>query len=251
MGQNGQFVINAQTQIVLTAKDAALKSIGQSLGGRLKSAAKIVLPIVPKAVPNAKNVIHLRQNKALRLGAEGYKLSVNPDRVILEAETPQGAFYGLQTILQLLPVEVFSPTAVEKITWAMPACEIQDKPRYGYRGLMLDVGRYFMPVSFIKKYIDMLALHKMNTFHWHLTEDQGWRIEIKKYPKLTQIGSKRKETIVGHYNENYPQRFDGKEHAGFYTQAEIKDIVKYAQAQHVTIIPEIEMPGHSSAALAA
>ena len=116
---------------------------------------------------------------------------------------------------------------------------------------MLDVSRYFMPVSFIKKYIDLLAFHKMNVFHWHLTDDQGWRIEIRKYPKLTQIGSKRKESLVGQYSENYPQKFDGKEIGGFYTQAEIKDIVKYAQSKFVTIIPEIEMPGHASAALAA
>jgi hexosaminidase len=116
---------------------------------------------------------------------------------------------------------------------------------------MLDVSRHFMPVAFVKKYIDLLALHKMNVFHWHLTDDQGWRVEIKKYPKLTQIGSKRKESTVGHYSENYPQKFDGKEHTGFYTQTEIKDIVKYAQAKFVTIIPEIEMPGHSTAALAA
>ena len=108
-----------------------------------------------------------------------------------------------------------------------------------------------MPASFVKKYIDLLALHKMNVLHWHLTDDQGWRIEIKKYPKLTQVGSKRKETLVGHYSENYPQKYDGKEYGGFYTQAEIKDIVKYAQAKYVTIIPEIELPGHATAALAA
>jgi hexosaminidase len=154
-GQSGQFKLNAQTQIVLTAKDAALKSVATSLGSALKSVAKKALPIASKAAPTAKNVIHIRQNKTLRLGTEGYRLSINPDRVILEAETPQGAFYGLQTILQLLPAEVFSPTMIENVKWAMPACEIQDKPRYGYRGLMLDVGRNFMPVSFIKKYIDL------------------------------------------------------------------------------------------------
>jgi hexosaminidase len=251
MGQNGQFSLNAQTQIILTAKDVALKPIAQSLGSAIKAASKLPLPIAVKAAPNAKNVIHVRQNKALPLGAEGYKLSVNADRVILESATPQGAFYGMQTLLQLLPVQVFSPTPVENIKWTMPACEIQDKPRFGYRGLMLDVSRHFMPVSFVKKYIDLMAFHKMNTFHWHLTDDQGWRIEIKKYPKLTQIGSKRKQSPVGNYFENYPQQFDGKEHGGFYTQADIKDIVKYAQAKYVTIIPEIEMPGHAGAALAA
>ncbi|MFN4145076.1 MAG: family 20 glycosylhydrolase [Runella sp.] len=251
MGQNGQFVLNPQTQIVVLPKDVALRPIAQNLSDFLKSSTKFALPLAVKATPNAKNSIYIRQNKALPLGTEGYKLSVNPDRIILEAATPQGAFYGLQTLLQLLPIEVFSPTPVENIKWAAPACEISDRPRFGYRGLMLDVSRHFMPVSFVKKMIDLLALHKMNTLHWHLTDDQGWRIEIKKYPKLTQIGSKRKETLVGNYFEHFSQRFDGKEHGGFYTQAEIKDIVKYAQSKYVTIIPEIEMPGHAGAALAA
>ena len=250
-GGEGQFFLNAQTKVIVTAKDAALKPIAQSLINTLKTASKLSLAIAVTAAPTAKNVIYIRQNKALGLGAEGYKLIVSADRVILETATPQGAFYGMQTIFQLLPAAVFSPAPVENITWAMPVCQIQDKPRFVHRGLMLDVSRYFMPVSFVKKYIDLLALHKMNVFHWHLTDDQGWRIEIKKYPKLTQIGSKRKETLVGQYSENYPQKFDGKENGGFYTQAEIKDVVKYAQSKYVTIIPEIEMPGHSSAALAA
>ena len=250
-GGEGQFFLNAQTKVIVTAKDAALKPIAQSLINTLKTASKLSLSIAVTAAPTAKNVIYIRQNKALGLGAEGYKLIVSADRVILETATPQGAFYGMQTIFQLLPAAVFSPAPVENITWAMPVCQIQDKPRFVHRGLMLDVSRYFMPVSFVKKYIDLLALHKMNVFHWHLTDDQGWRIEIKKYPKLTQIGSKRKETLIGQYSENYPQKFDGKENGGFYTQAEIKDVVKYAQSKYVTIIPEIEMPGHSSAALAA
>ena len=250
-GGNGQFVVNTQTKIILTAKDALLKPIAQSLVNTLKTASKITLPIAAAAPPAAKNIIYIRTNKALGLGTEGYKLLVSADKVVLEAATPQGAFYGIQTILQLLPTAVFSPTPVENVTWSMPVCQIQDKPRFGHRGLMLDVSRHFMPAAFIKKYIDLLALHKMNIFHWHLTDDQGWRIEIKKYPKLTQIGSKRKETLVGQYAENYPQKFDGKESGGFYTQAEIKDIVKYAQSKYITIIPEIEMPGHASAALAA
>ncbi len=126
-----------------------------------------------------------------------------------------------------------------------------DQPRFSYRGLHLDVSRHFMPVSFIKKYLDLMAMHKLNTFHWHLTDDQGWRIEIKKYPNLTKIGAKRKETLIGHYTENYPMKFDGQAHEGFYTQAEVRDLVKYAQARHITIIPEIELPGHALAALAA
>ncbi|AXE21610.1 beta-N-acetylhexosaminidase [Runella rosea] len=250
-GGEGTFVLNAQTKIIVTAKDAPLKPIAQSLVTTLKTASKLPLAVAATATPTAKNIIYIRLNKALGLGTEGYKLSVSADRVMLDAGTPQGAFYGLQTILQLLPTSVFSPVPVENVSWSMPVCQIQDKPRFGHRGLMLDVSRHFMPVSFIKKYIDLLALHKMNIFHWHLTDDQGWRIEIKKYPKLTQVGSKRKETLMGQYSENYPQKFDGKENGGFYTQAEIKEVVKYAQSKYVTIIPEIELPGHSSAALAA
>ncbi len=250
-GGEGTFVLNAQTKIIVTPKDAPLKVVAQSLATTLKTASKLPLAIVATAAPTAKNVIYIRLNKALGLGIEGYKLSVSTDRITLEAATPQGAFYGVQTILQLLPTAVFSPVPVENVAWSMPVCQIQDKPRFIHRGLMLDVSRHFMPVSFIKKYIDLLALHKMNIFHWHLTDDQGWRIEIKKYPKLTQIGSKRKETLVGQYSENYPQKFDGKEISGFYTQAEIKEVVKYAQSKYVTIIPEIELPGHSLAALAA
>ncbi|WP_428654146.1 glycoside hydrolase family 20 protein [Runella sp.] len=250
-GGEGKFEVNAQTKIIVTAKDVLLKPIAQSLATTIKTSSKLTLPIAATAAPTAKNVIYIRQNKALGLGPEGYKLLVSADKVTLEAATAQGAFYGLQTILQLLPAAVFSPVPVDNVSWSMPMCQIQDKPRFVHRGLMLDVGRYFMPVSFIKKYIDLLAVHKMNVLHWHLTDDQGWRIEIKKYPKLTQIGSKRKESLVGQYSENYPQKFDGKESGGFYTQAEIKDVVKYAQAKYVTIIPEIEMPGHATAALAA
>lgn len=250
-GGEGTFVFNAQTKIIVTTKDAPLKPIAQSLATTLKTASKLPLTVAATAAPTAKNIIYIRLNKALGLGTEGYKLSVSADRVMLEAGTPQGAFYGVQTILQLLPTAVFSPVPVDNVAWSMPVCQIQDKPCFGHRGLMLDVSRHFMPVSFIKKYIDLLALHKMNVFHWHLTDDQGWRIEIKKYPKLTQLGSKRKETLVGQYSENYPQKYDGKEHSGFYTQAEIKELVKYAQSKYVTIIPEIELPGHSSAALAA
>lgn len=250
-GSEGQFVVNGQTKIVVNAKDALLKPIAQSLASVLKTASKLNLAIALAASPTATNTIFIRLNKALGLGNEGYKLIVGKERVILESATPQGAFYGLQTILQLLPTAVFSPTPVENVAWTMPVCKIQDKPRFVHRGLMLDVARHFMPASFVKKYIDLLAVHKMNVLHWHLTDDQGWRIEIKKYPKLTQVGSKRKETLVGYYSENYPQKYDGKEYGGFYTQAEIKDIVKYAQSKYVTIIPEIELPGHATAALAA
>jgi len=171
-----------------------------------------------------------------------YTLEVSKNGIDIKGHDEEGVFYGIQTFIQLLPPHV-SNNKIE-----IPFLTIKDHPRFGYRGLHLDVGRHFMPVDFIKKYIDYIALHKMNYFHWHLTEDQGWRIEIKKYPKLTQIGAWRNGTIIG----RYPGRGnDNKKTGGFYTQAQIKEIVKYAADRYVTIVPEIEMPGHGSAAIAA
>ncbi len=181
--------------------------------------------------------------------SEGYSLSVNAEGVQIKAADKKGVFYGIQSFMQLLPPEVFK-TKQLSTTVDLSFLSIEDKPRFSYRGMHLDVCRHFFPPSDIKKYIDLLALHKMNTFHWHLTEDQGWRIEIKKYPKLQEIAAFRKETLVGHYNDQ-PQQYDGKRYGGFYSQEEIREIVQYAQERHITIIPEIEMPGHAQAALAA
>ncbi len=133
----------------------------------------------------------------------------------------------------------------------MPCGTIEDRPRFGWRGMMLDCSRHFMPIEFIYQWIDLLAIHKMNVFHWHLTDDQGWRIEIKKYPKLTEIGAWRKETLIGHALSKQQHRYDGTPHGGFYTQDQIRSVVKYAAARNVTVVPEIEMPGHSQAAIAA
>ncbi len=175
------------------------------------------------------------------LANEAYEMSINATGIHIRASHKKGFFYGIQSLIQLLPTD--------KQIATLPFMEIQDEPRFEWRGLHLDVGRHFFPVDFIKKYIDVMASYKFNTFHWHLTEDQGWRIEIKKYPKLTEIGSQRKETIV---EKNFnPYVGDGKPYGGFYTQEEIKEIVAYAQQRQVTIVPEIEMPGHSLAALAA
>ena len=173
---------------------------------------------------------------------ENYHLTIDEKNISVLAEANSaGNFYALQTIIQLLPTE-----KSQKL--ALPCLKIKDAPRFDWRGMHLDVCRHFYPVSFIKKYIDLIALYKMNTFHWHLTEDQGWRIEIKKYPKLTEIGAWRKGTMVGAYSD---QKYDSIPYGGFYTQEEIKEIVKYAAARYVTIVPEIEMPGHSMAAISA
>ena len=245
-GQSGQFTLLASTRVVTSpATDVSVKAVAQTFVSQVNAAHRLTLPVAATSPALAKGAhIFLSLNKKLNLGDEGYKLTVTQTRVTAEASTPKGLFYAAQTMRQLLPA-----TSGGMLT--MPACAITDKPRFSYRGLHLDVSRHFMPVSFVKKYIDLLAMHKQNTFHWHLTDDQGWRIEIKKYPKLTQIGSKRAETVIGQYYQNYPQQFDGQPVRGFYTQAEIRDVVRYAQSRFVTIVPEIEMPGHALAALSA
>lgn len=175
---------------------------------------------------------------------EGYQLNIIKSKIIITAKTAKGAFYAVQSLIQLLPIKT------DKKQIAIQCLEIKDEPQFVYRGMHLDVARHFFSVAFIKKYINLMAMLKMNTFHWHLTEDQGWRIEIKKYPKLQEIAAFRNETLIGHYSDQ-PHQFDGKKYGGFYTQEEIKDIVKYASERQITIIPEIEMPGHSQAAIAA
>jgi hexosaminidase len=171
-----------------------------------------------------------------------YHLSVDKKGIYIEGDNETGVFYGIQTLIQLLPM----PDAAHKLS--IPYVQIEDNPRFAYRGLMLDVGRHFMPVPFVKRFIDYLALHKMNYFHWHLTEDQGWRIEIKKYPRLTEVGALRDGTVIG---KRPWKGNDNERYGGFYTQDQIKEVVAYASKRYVTIIPEIEMPGHGSAAIAA
>jgi hexosaminidase len=233
----GNFVINSQTSLVVAnTEDNATAAF---LNKYLLDYYGLTLPISKKV---SKNSIKLASKKNIDgLKGEGYTLKSDKNGVEITGNSAIGTFYGIQTLIQLLPVE-------KNNTLAIAAVEVNDEPRFVYRGAMLDVGRHFFPVSFVKKYIDYLALHKLNYFHWHLTEDQGWRIEIKKYPKLTEIGSKRNGSIIGRYpgtgSDNTPEQ-------GFYTQEEVKDIVKYAADRFITVIPEIEMPGHSSAAIAA
>lgn len=174
-------------------------------------------------------------------GSLAYRLLISNNGIRIEANFEEAAFHGVQSLIQLLPVD-------EKTSVALPFVSIYDEPRFQYRGMHLDIGRHYQSIAFIKRYIDFLAFHKLNTFHWHLTEDQGWRMEIKRYPELTAIGSKRNGTIIG----RYPGKGnDNKPHEGFYTQAQIKEVVQYAKERFIEVIPEIEMPGHSSAAIAA
>ncbi|WP_247233269.1 beta-N-acetylhexosaminidase [Telluribacter sp. SYSU D00476] len=238
----GELVITSRTTVGAPT-DERWSHVARLFADQLATASGLKVKMT-----NGKGTITFQPSKDASLGPEGYKLNVTPKQILIEATTAKGAFYGMQSLLQLLPVEVFSPQAVSGVKWAVPAVSVRDVPRYEYRGMHLDVARHFMPVDFIKKYIDLMALHKQNQFHWHLTEDQGWRIEIKKYPKLTEIGSKRKETMMGHYGD---KKWDGQPYGGFYTQDEVREVVKYAQDRFVNVIPEIEMPGHSVAALAA
>lgn len=183
------------------------------------------------------------------LGKEGYSLHVTAGGVEIRALGARGIFSGIQTLFQLWPPAIYSASPRVHIDWVLPCVLIEDQPRFAWRGAMLDCGRYFMPVAFVKKFIDLLAIHKLNRFHWHLTEDQGWRIEIKKYPRLTEIGAWRKETQRGHYFAEAGG--DGIPHGGYYSQEEVREIVAYAARRHIEVIPEIEMPGHSQAAIAA
>ncbi|HVL38526.1 MAG TPA: beta-N-acetylhexosaminidase [Fimbriimonadaceae bacterium] len=233
----GSFALSRRVQI---AAEAPLNREAKHLQRHLR----VALGQEPKL--SAGGAIRLRIDQALeRLGPEAYTLEVRPDRIFINGASPAGVFYGIQTLRQLLPPDSFG-AAYE--SYDLPAIRVLDKPRFGWRGAHLDVGRHFMPKDFVLRFLDLMALHKLNTFHFHLTEDQGWRVQIEAYPKLTQIGSVRKETMAGHYREG---RFDGKPHGGFYTRAELREIVEYAAERHITVVPEIEMPGHALAALAA
>ena len=236
--KDGNFSITNHTTIFYTQQGVD-KSIA-FLNSYLKKYYGFQLPVQKKEMyPEAKISLHYNSKKVT--ATNGYTLDISNNEINITGNNEQGVFYGIQTLIQLLPVEKSNSLNVQ-------ACNIIDSPRFAYRGLHLDCGRHFFSVDFIKQYIDLIAMHKMNTFHWHLTEDQGWRIEIKKYPKLTQVGACRNGTIIGHHPGTGN---DNKKDCGYYTQQQIKDIVKYAADRYITIIPEIEMPGHASAAIAA
>ena len=236
--KSGYFKLDENTAIAVEGSSAALASVPGHLQAYLQQLTGLNLKIEENG--DKKSNLKLKLTDTVE-GKEAYEISAGSKGVEVRAATAQGLFYGVQTIRQLLQKG--------KKNYLIPAVEISDSPRFGYRGMHLDVGRHLYPVDFIKKYIDLIALHKMNTFHWHLTEDQGWRIEIKKYPKLTEISAFRKETVVGH--ASHSNEYDGKPYGGFYTQDEVKEVVAYAADRFITVIPEIEMPGHSVAVLAA
>ncbi|SNR74646.1 beta-N-acetylhexosaminidase [Lutibacter flavus] len=236
----GKFLIDANTKV---AGDNYLEKEGQFLADILSADSGQNVPFSSEV--NNGNII-LKLDSTIE-NEEGYELTVKYNKIVISGKTSKGVFYGIQTLRQLIPIAM-KKDDVTLNGLTIPAVTIKDNPRYQYRGMHLDVARHFFSVDFVKKYIDLIAMHKMNTFHWHLTEDQGWRIEIKKYPKLTEVGAWRNGTIIGHHPGTGN---DEKEYGGFYTQEEIKDIVKYASERHVNVIPEIELPGHGGAAIAA
>ncbi|MHB8206379.1 beta-N-acetylhexosaminidase [Mucilaginibacter sp.] len=241
--KKGDFKLTPSTIIQTDVNDAQSLSIGKMLSDNIYEFTKQRFPVKDLNGKQQRNVIILKIDKHNQLGEEGYNLLVSSNKINLTSSNPHGLFYAMETLIQLLPAK---PSGEIKIS----GVAIEDKPRYPHRGMLLDVGRTFYSVDFVKKFIDYLAFHKMNTFHWHLTEDQGWRIEIKRYPKLTQVGAWRDGTLIGKLDD-LPHRYDGKRTGGFYTQDQIKDIVAYAKQRFIEVIPEIEMPGHAQAALAA
>lgn len=231
----GVFRLNKST--VFIAPDTDAQKVAEFIAAKINRSTGFDLK-VDNQRKASKNTISLVIDSSVETNEEGYTLDVTTENVIIKAKTAQGLFYGLQTFLQLLPAETESQSVVSNVAWVAPCVNIKDEPRFGYRGIMLDPCRHFMSVDDVKKHLDVLSLFKINRMHWHLTDDQGWRIEIKQYPKLTEIGSKR---IEG----------EGFEYGGYYTQEEVKEIVRYAADRFITIIPEIELPGHEMAAIAA
>ncbi len=232
----GNFRLNRQT--ILLAPTADLKLNASLFNDFIEKRYGFRLPI--STVDRKENILRLETDSSR--GQEAYSLSVNQQAIQVSGGNA-GVFYGLQTLLQMI-----EPT---QDAWLIPAATVEDKPEYGYRGLMLDVARHFFEMEELKKIVDVMAYFKFNRLHWHLTDDQGWRLEIKKYPKLTQIASQRDSTIIGYYYDFKPFVYDNEKHGGYYTQEQARELVKYAADRKITVVPEIELPGHSTAVLAA
>jgi len=237
----GVFNLNKNTSLYV---DKEFMNAGEFLMNYIEKGSSFKL----KKSSEDEGTITIKKNDTL--SAEGYTLKVSATGIMITAKETSGAFYAIQTLRQLMPLQLEKINGLKEKIISIPRVIIEDTPAFKYRGMHLDVGRHYFPKEFIKKYIAYMAMLKMNYFHWHLTEDQGWRIEIKQYPKLTEIGGYRNETLIGHYNDA-PVTYDGTKYGGFYTQEDVKEIVDFAEKHEVTIIPEIEMPGHSQAAISA
>ena len=245
----GGFTLGPDTRILAAG---AARPLGEALAGYLRPATGLPLPVEPAgAGPDA---LRLRLEPEAADGDEGYRLRIGPEGADLRAREPAGLFHGLQTLRQLLPCQIFRSAKVAGTAWTLPAATIEDRPRFPWRGSLLDVGRHFLPVAFLKKHLDLMALHKLNVFHWHLTEDQGWRLQIVRHPRLAEVGGWRPETVLPEFarvERPGQMRFDHTPHGGSYSQDDVREIVQYAADRFITVVPEIDLPGHCTAAIAA
>ncbi|PVY43753.1 beta-N-acetylhexosaminidase [Pontibacter virosus] len=240
------FVLDAHTSIQFKRTNKELAALAQYLANHVKNVAGYTLPLNKKKA----KTIELSLESMADLGPEGYRLSVMPEAIRIRGNTRAGVFYGLQSLIQTLPAIRTNQVLL------VPGMEIKDEPRFGWRAMLLDVSRHFYTVEDVKEFIDLLALYKMNTFHWHLTDNEGWRLEIKKYPKLTSVGAWRQEIPGSVYykpDSTYKEPLTGKPYTygGYYTQEQAREVVAYARARNITVVPEIDVPGHSGAALTA
>jgi hexosaminidase len=253
----GNFTINSKTEILVNTSNQDVRKIAVSFGSKIAAFTGADSDVSEMKSDQRDNSIYLRLDHTL-LGTvrdEGYTLSVRPSGIEISAARPAGLFYGIQTLYQLLPPDIFArkgKSSDEEIKLSVPCIEITDMPSFAWRGMHLDVSRHFFSKEFVKKYIDLIAMHKMNVFHWHLTDDNGWRIQIDKYPKLTEIGAWRADRTGIPWNERQPQQAgEAATYGGFYTKEDIREIVEYARQRFITVVPEIEMPGHTSEVFAA
>lgn len=246
----GVFVVRSSVKIMA---DADSQKTGEYLAERLRKSTGYAIPVsgAGKAQESGGNILLTSMGAGADLGAEGYELTVTTNLTVIRAPTQAGLFYGVQSLLQLMQPEVFAVRPMSGKTWEVPVVQIEDQPRFKWRGMMLDVSRHFFDKQEVERLLDLMALLKLNTFHWHLVDNDGWRIEIKKYPRLTQASAWRKDIGYGLAPRDSTAYGSDGRYGGFYTQDDIREVVKYAAARHIDIVPEIEMPGHSAAALAA
>ena len=244
--EEGSFVFNKKTKMICTLSlDSASQEVVRNFSALLNNVAGLKTECIVEEEKGEKNIVFFDLDTSI--ANEGYSLDIDPSKIIIKASSAAGFYYAVQSLKQLLPIAVYGDKKSDSVEeWEVPCAHIDDAPRFSYRGMHLDVARHFFSVDEVKRYIDLLAMHKLNVFHWHLTDDQGWRIEIKKYPKLTEVGSIRKHTMV---EKNFDQ-YDNTSYGGYYTQDQIRDIVNYAKERFITIIPEVDLPGHMVAALA-
>jgi len=248
--KDGAYTLRPETSILV---DSQSEATGTLLAERLRAATGFPFTIKHPGESAGGAIKLTTEGSDPALGPEGYELIVAPDSVLIRAPAEAGLFYGAVTLLQLLPPEVLAAKPASDVKWEAPCVEIKDHPRFGWRGMLLDVSRHFLTKEEVEQILDALALHKINVLHWHLVDDPGWRIEIKKYPRLTEVGAWRKDIGVKEWKLDPKASTaygpDGR-YGGYYTQDDIREVVRYATARHITVVPEIEMPGHSGAALA-